>query len=61
MTARLRMTYELLNKRQWLVDVFDYLDRKDAVELAFGGNLFDASNKYFCTRRAGYFCTSSSR
>ncbi len=57
MTARLSMTYELLNKRQWLVDVFDYLDRKDATELAFGRNLFDASNKYFCTCRAGDFCT----
>ena len=57
MTARLHMTYQLLNKGQWLVDVFDYLDRKDAVELAFRGNLFDASDKYFCTCRAGDFCT----
>jgi hypothetical protein len=57
MTARLRMTYEVLNKGEWLVDVFDYLNREDAVELAFGGNLFGASDKYFRTCRAGDFCT----
>ena len=57
MPPRLRVTYQLLNKRQRLIDVFDYLDRDDAIELTFGGNLFDASNKYFCTCRAGDFCT----
>ena len=44
----------MVNRRRSLLD---YLHRKDAVELAFGGNLFDASNKYFCTCRAGNFCT----
>jgi hypothetical protein len=49
--------YQLLNKRQWLIDVFDYLDSKEGVELTFCRNLFDASNKYFLHCRAGDFCT----
>jgi hypothetical protein len=57
MTARLRMTYQLPNKGQWLVDVLDYLNREDAIELMFRGNLFDASDKYFCPCGAGDFCT----
>jgi hypothetical protein len=51
MPPGLRVIYQLLNKGQWLVDVFDYLNREDAIEHTFGGNLFDASNKYLCTRR----------
>ena len=48
MPPRLRVIYQLLNKRRRLIDVFDYLNCENAIELMFRGDLFDASNKYFC-------------
>jgi len=57
MPLRLRVIYQLLNKCQRVIDMFDYLNREDAIEHTFGGNLFNASNKYFCTCRARDFCT----
>src|SRR5215467_1546044 len=56
MTSRFGAMHQLLNEGHRLVDVLDYLNRHDAIELTFHRNPFDTSNKHFRSRCACDFC-----